>query len=356
MNVNLRLWLALPLALCACPSSEPEPSSQPPPIPAERSAPPRLGLQGLPDALATVDGQPISVDRLSNEARMEIFRRQVDVHGLLIRERDRLIDEFLLEREAKRRKLTVEALLAAEVDAKLSAPTDAEVDRTLAEQGGPESARPRVVLYLTERARLDRKLTFTKALRARAEVTDHIPEPKPPRLELDLEGAPIRGPLDAKVTIVEFLDWRSTLSSSCAKNVAKLAEHFGDRVRVAHRTVLQPGDEWALSATILAERALEKGQFWRVHDALLLKDYRPLQEKLPDLARELGVDPVDLETGRHDPQTLLRMRNVAKRARRAGVLHPPVLFINGRRLGGTFGYKRLFAEVHAELHLLNGTR
>lgn len=329
------------LALAACTDPAP-PAPRAPPSHEVRTA-------TTAEVLATVDGRPITRSDLSGKTRMEIFRREVDVYSLLKREVDRIVQDELLAREAARRKTTVEAMIAAEVDAKVKPPTEAEVDAAMREEGAPASARPRIELYLRERAKIARRLELVEGLRSAAKVEVHLEPPTPPRMDLDLEGAPVRGPVDAPVTLVAFLDWRSPLSAQCAKDLARIEASYADAVRRAHRTVLRGRDELALAAALLAELAADRGRFWEVHDALLLEDPPWTQAELHDLARRLEVEPEALDAMRNDPTWLMRMKAVATRVRDAGVTAAPVVFVNGRYVSGTFGYEALERVVQEEL-------
>lgn len=319
-------------------------------------APPAAPPQPDHRVIATVDGQPILQEDVSPATRMEIFRRELDVYTLLTAEVERMVDERLLAAEAARRGLDVEALLAAEVDETVMPPTAAEVDAAMAEQGAPEAARPRVELYVAERARIQRRLDFMASLRGATKVEVKLAAPEPPRMPVDITGAPSRGPESAPVVLVAFLDWRSPMSAKCAQNLARVMEAHPGRLRLAHRSVLRGGDELGLGAAILAEMADEKGLFWTVHDALLLRPTAWSQADLHDVARQVQVEPERLDAARQDPTWLMRMKKAMGRVQEAGVTAPPVVYVNGRWFGGTFGYEQLDRVVQEELQRAQGAQ
>lgn len=61
-------------------------------------------------------GEPIHRDEVEPEVAFQVFELRSEIHRLLVREAEALADRRLLEAEAERRGLPVEALLAAEVD------------------------------------------------------------------------------------------------------------------------------------------------------------------------------------------------------------------------------------------------
>jgi hypothetical protein len=123
--------------------------------------------------IARLDEELISLDDIRHTIALQVYRLQIDMYTLLKRETEALVDKRLLAREAARRGISIEDLLQREVDDKLSAVTDGEVERYLAEH--PEAAvkgnatRPRIVHYLTETRRIARQLDFLRDLRARAQ-------------------------------------------------------------------------------------------------------------------------------------------------------------------------------------------
>src|SRR5690606_16953068 len=137
-----------------------------------------------------------------------LYQLEADRYSLLRQELDAIIEQRLLEAEARRRGVSVDALLAAEAE---SAPapvteaepapvTEAEIDAYLAEHPrdaarGP-AIRPRIAAYLAERRKIERRLAFVQGLREAARVDVRLAAPARPRTDIDVAGAPARGPED----------------------------------------------------------------------------------------------------------------------------------------------------------------
>src|SRR5712691_1154767 len=78
--------------------------------------------------VAEVDGRKITREEVEKKAagRLQQLRQQeYEILRQAVRE---VVDDRLIEKEAAARHLSKEALLAAEIDAKLSPPTPAEID------------------------------------------------------------------------------------------------------------------------------------------------------------------------------------------------------------------------------------
>ena len=250
MRRRLLVLLAV-LALQAC-GGQPE---------QERSAPSWGALSG-PTPIARLDGEAILLDDVGPELGLQVYQHQLDTYALLKRETERLVGERLLAREAERQKLGVDALIQRELDASGGTPSDGEVNRYLEEHPDaarwPE-ARARVALYLAETRRLERRAALVARLRNNAKFEFLVEPPVEPRVRLDLTDVPVRGPDNARVTLVHFASFASPLSAHSAAQLARLATEFPDRLRFAHRTFLSEPDEMALAAAELAVAAQQAG-------------------------------------------------------------------------------------------------
>lgn len=175
--------------------------------------------------------------------------------------------------------------------------------------------------------RLD--LSFSRAI-ANANVT---PEDL---AHLNLKTAPALGASNAKLTIVEFLDFDCAPSQAMFSVVRELMERYKDRVRFIVRNF--PVEELhprAMSASLAAACANDQGKFWPYHDKLFLNQTQHTDADLLRYAKEVGLDAgkfQDCYEGRvhaDDIQT-----DVAD-ALRAGVEGTPTFFFNGIKVEGS---------------------
>jgi protein-disulfide isomerase len=332
-----RVALAALLAAVAC-GGKPE----------ERGAPSWGSLSG-PTPIARLDGETILLDDVGPELGLQVYQHHLDVYALLKRETERLVGERLLAREAKRQNVTVDELVQREADASGATPTDADVDRYLAEHPDaarwPE-ARARVASYLGETRRIERRAALVQRLRDQATLEFLVEPPVEPRVRLDLTDVPVRGPDNARVTLVHFASFGSPLSARSAAQLARLATEFPDRLRFAHRTFLGEPDELALAAAELAVVAQQAGRFWEAHDRLFAEEGELTPEALDDVAADLDLERKAVGT---DGATRSHIRRDMEAGTRAGVKQEPAVFANGRYLGGTLTYEELRRAVAEEL-------
>ena len=78
------------------------------------------------------------------------------------------------------------------------------------------------------------------------------------------------GPADAKVTIVEFLDYQCPYCHRAQESVDEVLKEYQGKVRFVHRDYLL-GKPRSLAAARAARCAGEQGKFWEYHRGLLVQ-------------------------------------------------------------------------------------
>ncbi len=304
--------------------------------------------------IAELNGEPISSDQVESRAATKLYRLRWEIYETLKTEAQALVDERLLEEEAKKRGLSTEELLRQEVDEKSVPATDADIDAYIKEHNVKETgeeARNRLRTYLTDRARIQRKLDFQEALRKKANYKFFIEEPERPRMQVSVEGCPARGAADAPVTIIEFSSFSCEHCADSSRKVQRLTEEFPGTIRLVHRDFLNMFDERGLSAAEAGRTAAAQGKFWEFHDYIysLSGDFK--DEDLPKILSTVGVDPAPYEQAHEQASYIMGIKHDIEDGVDAGVTSVPALFINGRYISGTFPYERLRQMVAEELHL-----
>lgn len=160
---------------------------------------------------------------------------------------------------------------------------------------------------------------------------DALPEEDlPERLSVPVgAGDHVRGPEDAKVTIVEYGDFECPFCGRMHGVLQELVEREPDVRLVFRHFPLRTMHPRAMPAALVAEAAGERGRFWEMHDILFDNQRFLTDADLAHYAEELDVEPW-AEVARH------ARRIVADEAtgRDSGVRGTPTLFINGVRYQG----------------------
>lgn len=137
------------------------PTSKPKPTPASKpqSTPVAATAAAQPaGTLAVVNGQPIMVADLDPKVRASVEGLDREIAEMRRTALEDLVNNYLLEAEAKKRKVTLQQLLDAEVTSRITPPTEAEIkaiyDANRAQIGAADlnSVRPQITAYLNQQS------------------------------------------------------------------------------------------------------------------------------------------------------------------------------------------------------------
>jgi protein-disulfide isomerase len=306
-----------------------------------------LGADAPSEAVAVVGGAAISratLDRRVEGALAQLRQQEYEVRRQAL---EALVAEELLRNEAARRGTTVEELMKAEVEAKAAPVTPEQVQEQYAAvkarlgQKSEEEGRKLVEQRLTEQQRGERRAGFLRELRAKGGVRILL---DPPRVAVEVADAPTRGKASAPVTIVEFSDFECPFCVRARPTLKRIAEVYGDKVRIAFRDYPLPIHPHAPKAAEAAACAADQGKFWEMHDKLFGASPKLEVADLKRYAGEVGLDSASfdacLDDGRHAASV---KANIAAGSG-YGVNATPAFFINGRLVSGALPFER-FAEI-----------
>ncbi|HET6304347.1 MAG TPA: thioredoxin domain-containing protein, partial [Myxococcota bacterium] len=101
----------------------------------------------------------------------------------------------------------------------------------------------------------------------RAEARPARPDPAE-RHEVALDGAPVRGPESAKVTIVEFADFQCPFCTRVNSTLTQIREQYPKDVKLVFKHLPLRIHPQAPGAHAAAEAAHRQGKFWEMHDKI----------------------------------------------------------------------------------------
>lgn len=162
------------------------------------------------------------------------------------------------------------------------------------------------------------------------------------------DDAPIKGAKEPLVTIVEYSDFECPFCGGFAATLDELVAAYPEDVRVVFQQFplgMHPGAEPAARAALAAQA---QGRFWAMHDRLFAERHANGSERLVEIARELGLDPVAFEAALQADATAQRVKDEQAKGREIGVRSTPNFFINGRRVEGALPADALRKLVELE--------
>lgn len=175
-------------------------------------------------------------------------------------------------------------------------------------------------------------------------ATDQTSQWLDPPVDSDKEH--ILGAPDAPITLVEYGSYACPHCRAAHDRIVDLRDQFGDRLAHVFRHRPLTGSELAVRAAELAERAAERGKFWKAHVALMTRSTDLQEVDLEAIARELDLPP---ESGAAGKRAARRVREDTNSAEASGVRFSPTFFINGRRYDGPWDDASFADALHGAL-------
>ena len=290
------------------------------------------------EPLATVDGQPITEEDLDPLVAGQLRPLRDQEYQIKKKALDNLVNQKLVEAEAKKKGLTSEQLYQQEADAKVPEPTESELQALYIVQkeqlGKPfDEIRPQLQRLLKQARIQQGRQDYSARLREQAKVTVLL---SPPRVQVGFDPARVRGNPKAKVIIVEFSDFQcpycgqveSTLKSVLAKHTDNVALAFRDMPI----TQIHP---LAMGAAEAGRCAGEQGKFWEMHDAMFSDQAGLDKNGLASKAQKLGMDQKQFESCLSGEKYKAQIQQDSQEGMRAGVSGTPGFFVNGIFLNGS---------------------
>lgn len=153
-------------------------------------------------------------------------------------------------------------------------------------------------------------------------------------LPIPVDGAPIKGPANAKITIVIFSDFECPYCAQAHQQVEALQKQFGaQNVRVAYRHLPLSFHPNAMPAAIASMAAHRQGKFWEYHDKLFANQEKLKAEDFVRYAKELKLDVEKFQKDLKDPAIATAVQEDLKLSTKINVPGTPSFYINGYPVG-----------------------
>jgi protein-disulfide isomerase len=313
------------------------------------------GANTSAEVVATVDGQSITATDLDETTAGSVAKLEEQIYQLKRDRLEELIADRLLASEAKRRGITVDALVAQEITSKVAPVTDNDVEKFVAEnreriQGDPVRLTPRIKAYLGDQRVTSRREAFIGGLRAKANVDVLLKAPAAKRFAVKTDGFPTRGNAAAPVTIVEFSDFHCPFCRAAQPTLSALLAKYPDKVRVVYRHFpldsLHPEARQAAEASWCAE---QQNKFWQYHDRLYANGPDGSAQTLERIATEAGLDTASFKTCVAGTDAKAAVQRDVDEGVRFGVDGTPGFFVNGRMLSGNQPMQTFVTMIDDEL-------
>jgi protein-disulfide isomerase len=317
--------------------------------------------------LAVVNGETVTEQQVKDLAakdleNLELHKLQADAgyerdqHAIVERALEGIIQDKLLEAEAKKRGVTPQALITSEVDSKVIPPSNFEVtafyetNKSRISVSGDEALR-QIKAYLTDQRREAALESFVATLKKEYKVETYL---EPLRSKVETEGSPAKGPAAAPVTIVEFSDFECPFCGALFPTLKQIEAKYGDKLRIVFRqfplTNIHPHAQKAAEASLCAN---EQKKFWEMHDAMFQDNKNLEVDALKQKASALKLDRASFDACLDSAKYAAAIKKDTLAGAGLGVTGTPAMFINGRLFGGVLPFENLVKIIDEELQKKN---
>ena len=299
--------------------------------------------------VAVVNGDKLTLADLELKEATELLQSRYKYYQAERKALDDLIDQHLLEMQARHEDLTVDQLVQREVNSKLKAdPSEdqlrmyyeaLEVDQPF------EAMREQILQHIREARRGKGRAAYLKTLRSQAQISIALASPTAP---VELTHSPVLGNRDAPVVLVEFADYQCPYCQKIHPDLEKLQKEYGNRLALVYKDYPLPMHPYAEKAAEAARCAGTQGKFWEFHDLLFAgKKLQPAD--LREQARTLKLDQDRFDKCVVEGLEAADVEKDAAEARSLGITGTPSFFINGHFFSGSLTYAALHDMVEQEL-------
>ena len=155
-------------------------------------------------------------------------------------------------------------------------------------------------------------------------------------VKIDVGGSPVKGPANAKITIIEFSDFQCPYCKRAKETMDELMKAYPNDIKLAFKNMPLPFHKEATPAAKAALAAGKQGKFWEMHDVLFTN-----QEKLGaafyvEQAKLLGLDVAKFQKDMADPAFDVSIKADQDLAAAHSIQGTPGFFVGGVAVRGAY--------------------
>ena len=301
------------------------------------------------DVVAEIGGRKVTRAELERKKAGRLLQAR---NQFYLAEREALnqfVDERLLEEKAQAEHLSVEQLVERDITSRVTDPTEDQLkvyyEGLDTEEPFP-AVRDKILSHIREVRAGKARAEYLKALHNQYSVLITL---SPPTAEVSLDGAAVRGPQNASVTVVEFADYECPYCQQIHSDLKKLMQQFDGKMAFAFQDCPLPMHRHAVKAAEAARCAGAQGAFWEYHDLLFEKGGKLEVAQLKEYARSLKLDGGQFDKCLDSGEQAAAVQKGLHDAKELGITGTPSFFINGHFVSGAVKFQDLREMVDREL-------
>jgi protein-disulfide isomerase len=293
------------------------------------------------------------------KAQLEDLQRQIQEQEYNLRKK--ALTEILFDMEAQTRGIPRNTLVEQEVTSKAAQFTPREVDtlwetvKAGARGASKEQMRAQLETLLIQRKTETELGRYQLALFKKYDVSLIGLQPVRKTVVIPAD-APVLGPENAPITIVEFTDYQCPYCQQAQQYVDRVMDVYKDKVRLVYQEFPLDFHEQAMPAGVAARCAGEQGKFWEMHSDMLRTPGALDKTDLEGRALRLGVDTARFNSCLASDKFTSVIQKAIANGRSVGVSGTPTFFLNGRAFSGAQPFEVFERMIEEELAMAPANR
>ena len=135
----------------------------------------------------------------------------------------------------------------------------------------------------------------------------------------------------------------------------QLLDKYPSEIKVVFKNFPIRSHKYAIKAAMAALAAGRQQKFWEFHDELFKNYNRLNDQKVNEIATQLGLDQTKFMEHQKSPVEAARIRQDYEEGIRLGVRGTPTVFINGRKIKNR-SVQNMEAVIQEELKSINAKK
>ena len=325
-----------------------------------------LAADATPPVVAQVGPVSITAEQMNSDTALQlaIFQSETDLFNKKRAWIDRKTREILSDLAAKDAKLSLENWRKKEIDALVTAPTAQEIDQQVqqytqqaAQRGqlvtNPEFAaqmKKQVTDSLTQQRKMQREQQVFAALTQKYPITVSLAPPAAPNVKIPYNANdPVKGPANARVTIVEYTDFQCAYCKRSQDVLHQVLAAYPNDVKLVAKAYPLNFHNRAKPTAEAAFCAQDQNKFWEYRDAAFASSPKLDDADLLAVAKQVGLNMKKFEKCYNSHKYSARVDEDMAAGQAVGVQGTPHFFINAQVINGAQPFESFKAAVEKEL-------
>lgn len=317
-----------------------------------------LGLSSVVFAdnnVATFKGGSISKNELEKKVEGQVYEMLEQIYNIEKDQLDSMVNDKLLELEAKEQKMAVSALRKKEIESKIREVTDKDVKSFYDAnkqriQQDFETVKGQVKDYLTNQGKFAVEAAYFEMLRKKYNVQINLTRPVPPLFNVDIhKNDPVLGEAGAPITIVEFSDFECPFCQRGYETMKRVMDAYKGKVKWIYKDFplnFHPNAKKAAEAALCAQ---DQGKFWDYHHRLFESSKKLGRSDLEQHAKDFKLDLAKFNQCLDSDKYAQEVDDDQNHGATLGVNGTPAYFINGERLSGARPFEDFAEAIERQL-------